>query len=165
MSNIKKSSKRSVGYFRYVREKKIRRKERIIRSYRPDNPPYYMDINDTDAMAYADNSCGMISPFWYEKHRGKLSKGKIHCSCPLCRYYGPSISEKKRMLSMADDFNEYTAENDIHTDGTFINKLKIKVRGEKMCLYNYQPSPSVKEMPPTNVIKVDQYKKDIMNCA
>ena len=162
MSKLKKTSKRNIGYYRAKREEKIRRKDRIIKSYRADNPPSFMDICDNEAMAFSDDSYGMIQPYWYVNYRGKLSKGKIHCSCPLCRYYGPSISEKKRMLSMAEAFNEYADENDIHTDGSFVNKLKRKAHGEKICLYSQSQS---KPEPPANMTEINLYRFEMKDCA
>lgn len=49
---------RSRSYLRQVRRQAIQRKKRIIRQQ-----------ND----------------YWVYRHDGELAKGKIHCSCPLCR--------------------------------------------------------------------------------
>jgi len=49
---------RNRGYYRQERRKHINRKKRIIHQ-----------LND----------------YWYYKYEGCLNKGKIHCSCPLCR--------------------------------------------------------------------------------
>lgn len=46
------------GYYREQRQKHINRKKRIIK-----------EQND----------------YWSYTHDGELSKGKIHCGCPLCR--------------------------------------------------------------------------------
>ena len=48
--------KRDRGYFREMREKHIKRKKKISKHY-----------------------C------WHYKFDGQYSKGKIHCSCPMCR--------------------------------------------------------------------------------
>lgn len=48
----------SRSYLRNVRQKAIRRKQRIIKEQ---------------------------NNYWHYKHAGELAKGKIHCSCPLCR--------------------------------------------------------------------------------
>ena len=48
--------------------------------------------------------------YWYYKHEGMLSKGKIHCSCWMCRsksYDYPKIQDIRR--SMAMDYSEKTA--------------------------------------------------------
>ncbi|MCR2051210.1 hypothetical protein NSB25_28800 [Acetatifactor muris] len=63
---------RGIGYRRYVRDKTILRKKRISKAV------YGLD--------------------WY-KHDGQYSKGKIHCSCGLCKYgkkYGlPTIRDMR----------------------------------------------------------------------
>ena len=50
--------KRNMGYYRAQRKKAINRKKRIIRDQHN---------------------------YWNVRFDGELSKGKIHCSCPLCR--------------------------------------------------------------------------------
>lgn len=50
---------RSRDYYRKQRARVIRRKQNIIHSQ-----------ND----------------YWHVEHAGMLSKGKIHCSCPMCRH-------------------------------------------------------------------------------
>lgn len=66
---------RARDYYRKVRAKAIRRKRRIIR-----------DQHD----------------YWHVKHEGMLSKGKIHCSCPLCRH--KSYDEKSTADKRKDEF-------------------------------------------------------------
>lgn len=42
---------------------------------------------------------------------GSLSKGKIHCSCPMCRtksYDKPSYRDKRLMLNAREQLREYT---------------------------------------------------------
>lgn len=46
------------GYYREQRNKHIQRKKRIVRE---------------------------LGGYWHYPHDGMFSKGKIHCSCPLCR--------------------------------------------------------------------------------
>ena len=55
--------KRDRGYYRRQRAKQIRRKERIL---------YGLGGHET---VYA----------WERGVPGRLAKGKIHCSCPMCR--------------------------------------------------------------------------------
>ena len=38
----------------------------------------------------------------------QYSKNKIHCSCPMCAYAGPSHGEMMRMRAMAEKEKEYT---------------------------------------------------------
>ena len=63
-------NKRSRDYYRKMRAKHIKRKKKIVSNWRWwGQVPYY-------------------------KHDGMFSKGKIHCSCPLCKdkaYYGKHI--------------------------------------------------------------------------
>ena len=55
--------KRDRGYYRRQRAKTIRRKEHILYGIGGQE--------DVDA--------------WERGARGRLAKGKIHCSCPMCR--------------------------------------------------------------------------------
>lgn len=46
---------------------------------------------------------------WERGAAGRLSKGKIHCSCPLCRrksYDEPSARDRRKALSAADQLRE-----------------------------------------------------------
>lgn len=71
---------RTRDYYRKMRAKHIKRKKRIIKNYSifSDEFPYY-------------------------KFDGMYSKGKIHCSCSLCKakaYYGkhvPTIQELRHI--------------------------------------------------------------------
>ena len=86
---------RTRNYHRKMRAKHIRRKKRITSHYSA------FRIND-----------GMT----YYKHDGMYSKGKIHCSCPLCKskaYYGkhvPTMQEQKQMLAQKDKITDYETE-------------------------------------------------------
>ena len=80
---------RGIIYNRNQREKHIKRKEQILRKHRLDNPPH--KYNDSDIFGSIvfprDKNTsfeGMWLPYWIVDHRGKLNKGKIHCSCYLC---------------------------------------------------------------------------------
>lgn len=69
-------------YRRYQRRAHIGRKKRILKNLKMTNCP----------------DCF-----------GRLSKGKIHCSCPLCsaKYYeSPSISDTRKINKMATRINE-----------------------------------------------------------
>ena len=70
---------RTRDYYRYHRRRIIRRKKQII-----------SDQNN----------------YWSYKHEGELSKGKIFCSCPLCRrksYDFPKFCDRKKKASMIDE--------------------------------------------------------------
>ena len=74
---------RTRDYYRKMRAKHIKRKKRIVSHWKWFEDGYY-------------------------PHDGMYSKGKIHCSCPLCKakaYYGkhtPTIQERRRQPSDAD---------------------------------------------------------------
>ncbi len=74
---------RSRAYTRYQRMQHIGRKKQIIHKK-----------ND----------------YWHYKSDGTLSKGKIHCSCNLCRvksYEYSKIQDIRRIMAM--DYSEKTA--------------------------------------------------------
>lgn len=73
---------------RKEREKHIQRKEGILRGHQNDSSPHFLDAKDiTFSILDLENSgtTGFWMPFCSVKHRGMLSKGKIHCSCTMCR--------------------------------------------------------------------------------
>ena len=89
-------SNRGEAYNRYQRMAHINRKKRIIHSQHD---------------------------YWWVDHDGMLSKGKIHCSCPLCRhksYDYPKIQDirnnEKLNESLEDYFFEENIENLIDND-------------------------------------------------
>lgn len=77
--------KRDRAYYRYQRRKHIERKKKIIKR-----------------VSGVGND-----PYWIYKHEGELSKGKIHCSCPLCRFYGPTESDLRKREMMKYKEKEY----------------------------------------------------------
>jgi len=76
---------RSRSYYRRERKKHINRKKRIIK-----------------LVSGIGNE-----PYWYYRYEGELSKGKIHCSCPMCRFYGPSYSDMIKKEKMDAREKEY----------------------------------------------------------
>lgn len=47
---------------------------------------------------------------WSHDEVGRLSKGKIHCSCPMCRmksYDDMKISDKRKELDAEDQMNNF----------------------------------------------------------
>lgn len=73
---------RSKEYMRYQRRAHIERKKRIIKGQ-----------ND----------------YWHYRHEGELDKGKIHCSCWLCRhksYDEPKISDKRKLIAAKQDIED-----------------------------------------------------------
>lgn len=65
------------AYYRRVRSKNIERKKKLY------NIVYHCN---------------------YEKPEGKLSKGKVHCSCPWCAFSGLTYRRIKRGTAM--DYSE-----------------------------------------------------------
>ena len=82
---------RTRDYHRKMRAKHIKRKKNIVSHYA---------------------AFRVFDGFTYYKHDGMFSKGKIHCSCPLCKekaYYGkhvPTIQEKRNYMSKEEIWNE-----------------------------------------------------------
>ena len=82
----KSVSNRGSLYYRLERRKHIERKKRIIKE---------------------------LGGYWTVHHDGVLSKGKIHCSCPLCRsksYDYPKIQDIKTKQNLVDSVNDYFEE-------------------------------------------------------
>lgn len=74
---------RSKAYRLYQRRTHINRKKRIIKSQ-----------ND----------------YWHYRHDGELDKGKIHCSCPMCRHKScdmASFSNQRKLISSIDELSEF----------------------------------------------------------
>lgn len=76
---------RPISFYRHNRIRVIKRKKKIIKEQHN---------------------------YWYVQHDGILSKGKIHCSCPLCRHksYDEAKMQDKhsaiRDLSQLDDISD-----------------------------------------------------------
>ena len=82
---------RSRSYRRQQRRRAIHHKAMILRDY--------WHIYDKD--------------FWSPCRIGALSKGKVHCSCWMCRsksYDDPCIMDKRRGISMDQDRQEFDSE-------------------------------------------------------
>lgn len=69
--------KRSLNYYREMREKAINHKKRIA-----------------DFIGYQ------------QSYDGYYHKGKIHCSCPLCAFHGTTMQDKKRFTFMISEIDE-----------------------------------------------------------
>lgn len=70
------------SYYREMRAKTIRRKSKIIAAQHD---------------------------YWHVPYLGMLSKGKIHCSCPLCRhksYDEKSIIDKRKDMDAKSQIEE-----------------------------------------------------------
>ena len=51
-------------------------------------------------IARKKNICKAIYEGWTPKHDGYLAKGKVHCSCWMCAFHGPTIQDRKRIEAM-----------------------------------------------------------------
>ena len=82
-----KQLKRTRDYLRFQRKQHINRKIGILRRY--------------GDLALVD---------WLRDCPGRLSKGKIHCSCPMCReksYDDWSVSDKRDIISAKQQEDEF----------------------------------------------------------
>ena len=87
--------KRDRGYYRSQRERTIRRKKNLLHG-----------IGGQDYVLS-----------WTRGAEGRLAKGKIHCSCPMCRlktYDDPPIRDKRSANlaeSLVREYNEEHSSN------------------------------------------------------
>lgn len=88
------------GYYREMRKKHINRKKRIIKN---------------------------LNNYWYFKHEGELSKGKIYCSCGMCSAKTRNKKYKRRHIhgNYAPNLNWK------HSDLIKIESLKSQLKEEK----------------------------------
>lgn len=85
--------KRGRGYYRSQRKRTIQRKKDLL--YGIGGHDYWWA--------------------WTRGANGRLAKGKIHCSCPMCRsksYDDPTIRDKRAMGMAAEMLREYLREED-----------------------------------------------------
>jgi len=77
---------RSKAYIRYQRERIIRKKWNILKD---------VMLRESEDMP----------------ERGRLSKGKIHCSCRMCRYEQfhsiPKAKHKAKLIAMEQEIDDY----------------------------------------------------------
>lgn len=59
---------RTSAYLRHQRERSIKRKEKIVKSV------FHMSVDEYETSVRGRGQ------------RGRLDKGKVHCSCKMCRY-------------------------------------------------------------------------------
>ena len=90
--------KRDRGYYRSQRKRTIQRKERILH--------FWGSSEEVTA--------------WERGAKGRLSKGKIHCSCPLCRrksYDYPTIRDKRATGKAKEMISEHLREEVMPCEG------------------------------------------------
>lgn len=117
---------RTRAYRRSEREKHIKRKENIIKSYAHDSIPYYYNASDRfNGVQYKRSPLyraeGGWQGYWYVKHRGCLNKQKIHCSCALCSAKTRNKGKRRKLGK-----NYAPSINWKHTDIQKIESMKTK---------------------------------------
>lgn len=84
---------RDMFYLRNEREKAIKRKEKIVKNRFNEE---FENFRNSQQKGYV---------------RGKLNKGKVHCSCGMCKYEKHNAIEKPRIkakkLTMQNEIDEY----------------------------------------------------------
>ncbi len=88
-----KQSKRGKAYTRYQRNRAINRKFNILRR---------------------NMGTELANEFYPKKRKGQLSKGKVHCSCPMCRrksYDELSHRDKSKLIYDLQAINDYFNED------------------------------------------------------
>lgn len=86
--------KRGRGYIRSQRKRTIQRKSKLL--YGIGGQEYLWA--------------------WTRGDNGRLAKGKIHCSCPMCRsksYDDPTVRDKRAVEKAKDMVSEYIREEAI----------------------------------------------------
>jgi len=84
--------KRTRNYYRYQRNRAINRKFNILKGL------------------WSSREANQV---YDDKSKGKLSKGKVHCSCWMCRaksYIELTHTDKQKLLSDEQAINDYFGE-------------------------------------------------------
>ena len=95
---------RTRGYYRVQRRNHINRKKHIIKDQ---------------------------NMYWHYKFEGYLSKGKIHCSCPMCRrksYDISSLSDIRKAINASYDVLD--SDMNIPFSNSFIGSIRNSINGE-----------------------------------
>ena len=68
--------------------------------------------------------------YWHFKYENELSKGKIHCSCPLCRHksYDRARTMIGRIQDISTDTEGIAIDFSTHLSGALENRLKRSIR-------------------------------------
>ena len=86
------------GYYRRQRKRTIQRKERIL--------GFWGSPEEVES--------------WERGAKGRLAKGKIHCSCPMCRrksYDDPAVRDKRATGKAKGMIIEYLREEEMPCEG------------------------------------------------
>lgn len=84
--------KRSKNYYRHQRDRAIKKKQFVIKNV--------WNYSNDDLLLHP----------WF-RIPGKLSKGKIHCSCKMCKYEKHyrilKYKHKNKLVSMKNEIEDY----------------------------------------------------------
>lgn len=128
---------RSRGYYREMRKRAIQKKKGFLKRSMRGNMPHELDANDIFNTDYT--LTGSFGLYWYVKHDGELSKGKIHCSCGMCGYHDTPMQDKKRLMEMSDELDELY---EMNVSSDVVKPLKNKIR--QMNKTKYYPNSGIK---------------------
>ena len=166
---------RSRKFRDWQKDKHIARKERILKSYLPDGLPKEINASDVlkvydflDGFEYREKGkFGQIYLFYRPKFKGSLSKGKIHCSCEMCKNHTRKFSEQKKALSMYDGLIEFQEEYDgiISGQNGIVNKLMVEVKNNEKFINSKQCGTGQKTNANVNYEDFVNRIKDIKNCS
>jgi len=115
---------------------------------------------------------GQIHLFYRPKFKGSLSKGKIHCSCEMCKNHTRKFSEQKKALSMYDGLIEFQEEYDgiISGQNGVVNKLMIDVKNNEKFTHSTQCGTGQKTNENVNyedfkerIIHINNCKEKLLN--
>lgn len=96
---------RTRDYYRHQRKRVINRKRKIIHSQ---------------------------DDYWYVPHDGMLSKGKIHCSCPMCRRKSYDEAKMQDLHSTVGDLDMLEDVSDEFYVAKTVNKIKNRTARIKL---------------------------------
>lgn len=128
--------KRPEEYYRKERIKAIRRKKKIIKDHLQDGIPKEFDSQNLVGALHADVPGFDNFSIWNYNHDGMLSKGKIHCSCPLCTFQGTTYSDAKRLERARYNLTDYMDEEGYNSNiRKEIDKIEKKNKKESYPMY------------------------------
>lgn len=121
--NEAREKNRGRAYRRNQRKRHILRKMKIMKAYRHDNMPAFIDSSDVfhSFVGKESRRYGDCNTYWYVPSPGYLAKGKIHCSCPMCSFNGTTMQDKRRIEEMISDLQDSP-----EADSTLLKQLERK---------------------------------------
>lgn len=126
---------RTRQFRRKERRNHIARKQHIIRSYCADNMPSEIDSKTNHRQAVWDLLFGKgrrgrleygdCFGYWSYKYAGQLSKGKIHCSCMLCSFHGPTMQDIRNIEGLEARISD-ALEDGIESEAVSTAETRLK---------------------------------------